>query len=197
MTEGGEASSSQWLGALQRLAGRVSHEIKNPLNAVAVNLEVVRSRCARGSVEPAAVLPFATAAAGELERVTRLVEALLALARPAHPDLAVLAGPVITLYDALANAEGGSVGMDLSEGATGIDMAADEARVALATTLDDMLEPGVAIRVHIARDGDQVAAHFSGPRVTPKLPVAVRLQLEPSGLTLLFPAQSRGTAETE
>lgn len=195
MTED-DASSSEWLGALQSLAGRVAHEIKNPLNAVAVNLEVVRSRCERGNVEPPAVLPFATAAAGELERVARLVEALLALARPARRDLAVLAGPVITLYDALANAQGGSVVLDLSEGATGINMAADDARAALAATLDDMVGPGVAIRVHIARDGDRVAARFSGPSVRPKLPVGVRLQSEPSGLTLLFPARMRGNAET-
>lgn len=195
MTED-DASSSEWLGALQSLAGRVAHEIKNPLNAVAVNLEVVRSRCERGNVEPPAILPFATAAAGELERVARLIEALLALARPARRDLAVLAGPVITLYDALANAEGGSVVLDLSEGATGIDMAADDARAALAATLDDMMGPGVAIRVHITRDGDRVAARFTGPSVRPKLPVDVRLQSEPSGLTLLFPARMRGNAET-
>jgi signal transduction histidine kinase len=195
MTED-DASSSEWVGALQNLAGRVAHEIKNPLNAVAVNLEVVRSRCERGNVEPPAILPFATAAAGELERVTRLVEALLALARPARRDLAALAGPVITLYDALASAEGGSVELDLSEGATGIDMAADDARAALAVTLDGMVGPGVAIRVHIARDGDRVAARFSGPSVRPKLPVDVRLQSEPSGVTLLFPARMRGNAET-
>jgi signal transduction histidine kinase len=195
MTED-DASSSEWVGALQNLAGRVAHEIKNPLNAVAVNLEVVRSRCERGNVESPAILPFATAAAGELERVTRLVEAMLALARPARRDLAALAGPVITLYDALASAEGGSVELDLSEGATGIDMAADDARAALAVTLDGMVGPGVAIRVHIARDGDRVAARFSGPSVRPKLPVDVRLQSEPSGLTLLFPARKRGNAET-
>jgi signal transduction histidine kinase len=196
MTED-EASSTEWLQALQGLATRVAHEIRNPLNAVAVNLEVVRSRCERESVEPRAVLPFATAAAGELERVSRLIDALLALARPARSDLAMLAGPVITMYDALARAEGGSVDMDLDEGATGIDIAADEARAALAVTLDQMLGPGVAIRVHIAADGDRVAARFSGPRVTPKLPVDVRLQSEPSGLTLLFPARTRSSAETE
>lgn len=190
-----EASSSEWLAALQRLAGRVAHEIKNPLNAVAVNVEVVRSRCERGNVEPSAVVPFATAAAREVERVSRLVDALLAAIRPAPHDLAVLAGPVITLYDALATAEGGSVVMDLTAGATGIDMPADDARSALAVTLEGMLEPGAAIRVHIARDGDRVAARFSGPRTTPKLPVDVRLQPEPSGLTLLFPA--RPPAETE
>jgi signal transduction histidine kinase len=196
MTEDG-ASSSEWLRVLQGLAGRVAHEIKNPLNAVAVNLEVVRARCERGNVEPPAILPYAAAAAGELERVGRLVEALLALARPARRDLALLAGPVITLYDALANAEGGSVVMDLSEGATGIDMAADDARAALAATLDGMVGPGVTIQVHITRDGDRVVARFSGPRVAPKLPVGVRLQSEPSGLTLLFPARTRGSAETE
>ena len=190
-------SSTEWLGTLQRLATRVAHEIRNPLNAVAVNLEVVRSRCERGTVEAPAVLPFATAAAGELERVSRLIDALLALARPGRTDLATLAGPVITLYDALAGAEGGSVSMDLSEGSTGIDVAADDARAALAATLDDMVGPGVAIRVHIAGDGDCVAARFSGPRATPKLPVGVRLQSEPSGPTLLFPARTRGSAETE
>lgn len=192
-----EASSTEWLRALQSLATRVAHEVRNPLNAVAVNLEVVRSRCERETVEPRAVLPFATAAAGELERVSRLIDAVLALARPARNDLAVLAGPVITVYDALASAEGGSVAMDLSEGATGIDIAADDARAALVATLDEMLGPGVAIRVHIAEDGDRVAARFSGPQVSPKLPVDVRLRAEPSGLTLLFPAQARSSAETE
>lgn len=192
-----EASSSEWLGALQRLAGRVAHEIKNPLNAVAVNLEVVRARCARGSIEPSAVSPFAETAAGELERVVRLVDALLALARPAGRDLAAIAAPVITLYDALASAEGGSVTMDLSEGGTGIDMAADDARAAVAFTLDEMVGPGVAIRVHLARDGECVAARFSGPRVTPRLHPDVRLQAELSGLTLLFPARTRDGSLTE
>jgi signal transduction histidine kinase len=187
-----DASSSEWLRALQKLAGRVAHEIKNPLNGAAVNLEVVRSRCERVNVESSAVQPFATAAASELDRVARLVDALLALARPATRDLAVLSRPMITLYDALASAEGGSVTMDLTEGETGIDMAPDEARTALASTLDGMIAPGVAIRVHIARNGDRVAARFSGPAVTPRLPASVRLQSGPSGLTLLFPAQARG-----
>jgi signal transduction histidine kinase len=196
MTESGR-SSNDWLGTLQSLAGRVAHEIKNPLNAVAVNLEVVRSRCERVTVEPQAIQPFARAAAGELERVARLVDALLALARPGRADLALLAGPVVTLYDSLASAEGGSVVLDLSAGATGIDMSPDDARTAIAATLDDMMGPGVTIRVHIARDGDRVAVRFSGPPARPKLPVDVRLHPEPTGLTLSFPARTRGSVETE
>jgi hypothetical protein len=87
--------------------------------------------------------------------------------------------------------------MDLSEGDTGIDIAADDARTALAATLEKMVGPGVAIHVHIAGDGDRIAARFSGPRVTPNLPVDVRLEPEPSGVTLLFPARTRSSAETE
>ena len=189
--------SNEWLEAFQQLARRIAHEIKNPLNAVAVNLEVVRSRCERGSAEGSALLPFATAAAGELERVARLVEALLAVSRPTVPDVAALAPPVVALYDVIASAEGGSVEMDRIEGDAGIDVAADDARAALASTLDSMIGPGVSVRVHVMRDDDRITVRLAGPRTTPKVPSTVRLQMEAAGLTLLFPARTRDSADTE
>jgi signal transduction histidine kinase len=195
MTEG--EVSSEWLDALQHLARRVAHEIKNPLNAVAVNLEVVRSRCERGSAAPSALLPCATAAAGELERVARLVEALLAVSRPTLPDFAALAPPVVTLYDVIAGAEGGSVEMDQIEGDAGIDVAADDARAALASTLDSMIGPGVSVRLRVMRDDDRVTVRVAGPRTTPKVPSTVRLQPETAGLTLIFPARTRHSADIE
>jgi hypothetical protein len=33
-----------WLAALQRAIGRASHDVKDSLNGVSVNLEVIRSR---------------------------------------------------------------------------------------------------------------------------------------------------------
>jgi signal transduction histidine kinase len=195
MTEGD--GSGEWLDALQHLARRITHEIKNPLNAVAVNLEVVRSRCQRGSTDPTALLPFATAASAELERVSRLVEALLAVSRPTLPDVAALAPPLVALYDVIAGAEGGSVKMDRIEGDAGIDVAADDARAALAATLDSMIGPGVNVRVHVARDDDRITVRVAGPRTTPKVPSAVHLQSEAAGLTLLFPARTRDSADTE
>jgi signal transduction histidine kinase len=195
MTEGD--GSRDWLDALQHLARRIAHEIKNPLNAVAVNLEVVRSRCERGSADPTALLPFATAAAGELERVARLVEALLAVSRPTLPDVAALAPPLVALYDVIASAEGGSVAMDQIEGDAGIDMAADDARAALASTLDSMIGPGVSVRVRVTRDDGDVAVRVAGPRTHPKVPRAVRLQPEAAGLILRFPARTRDSATTE
>ncbi len=103
---------SLWLGALGRLAGRAAHELKNPLNGLALNLEVVRSRSARAGIEAAALAPVRAA----LPRVSSsgcipLVDALLALARPLpNPvDLRAAMPPLLVLYRAIAVAGGGSL----------------------------------------------------------------------------------------
>ena len=70
-----------WLAALQRALGRASHDVKDALNGVSVNLEVVRSRASRADALASAVAPFADAAAQQLERLTALLDAVLALGR--------------------------------------------------------------------------------------------------------------------
>ena len=70
-----------WLAALQRALGRASHDVKDALNGVSVNLEVIRSRAARPDAPAAAVATFAEAAAQQLDRLTTLLDAVLALGR--------------------------------------------------------------------------------------------------------------------
>jgi hypothetical protein len=70
-----------WLAALQRATAGASHDVRDALNGVAVNLEVIRSRSARPDAPAAAAAPFAEAAAQQLERLTSLLEAVLALGR--------------------------------------------------------------------------------------------------------------------
>jgi hypothetical protein len=70
-----------WLAALQRALGRAAHDVKDALNGVSVNLEVVRSRASRADAPASAVAPFAEAAAQQLERLTALLDAVLALGR--------------------------------------------------------------------------------------------------------------------
>ena len=70
-----------WLLTLQRAIGRASHDVKDALNGVSVNLEVIRSRAARPDAPASAVVPFGAAAAQQLERLSSLIEAVLALAR--------------------------------------------------------------------------------------------------------------------
>ena len=79
-----------WLATLQDVVGRVAHDVKNLLNGVAVNLEVVRSRASRPGVEVSAVKPFAESAAEQFERLSTVTDALLTLARPAREPVDVV-----------------------------------------------------------------------------------------------------------
>ena len=82
---------------LRRALERMAHQIKNPLQAVAMNLEVVRSRV-RGEAPEAweAVERFAAAVDANVELLDRRLRLLLALGRrngdeePGEVDLAAL-----------------------------------------------------------------------------------------------------------
>jgi two-component system, NtrC family, sensor histidine kinase HydH len=69
------------LDVLTRLADDLAHEIKNPLHAAVINLEVLRRRVSRLEGGGDAVR-IAEIVGGELERVGRRVELLLRLTRP-------------------------------------------------------------------------------------------------------------------
>ena len=87
---GGDVVARLWLATLQDVVGRAAHDVKNLLNGVAVNLEVVRSRSARAGAEAASVRPFAESAAAQFERLSEVTDALLALARPAREPVNVV-----------------------------------------------------------------------------------------------------------
>jgi hypothetical protein len=91
-----------WLAALQRALGRAAHDVKDALNGVSVNLEVIRSRAARAEAPASAVAPFADAAAQQLDRLTGLLEAVLALGRSEREpvDVGITLRRVATLCSA-------------------------------------------------------------------------------------------------
>ena len=51
---------------------RLSHDVKNALNGVAVNLEVARTRVTRGVEDLSQVSPFLDSAAQQLELAVKL-----------------------------------------------------------------------------------------------------------------------------
>ena len=70
-----------WLRTLQTIVDKAAHEIKDSLNGVSLNIEVVRSRSEKEG--PAAALSqFAAAASDQFETLSERAEALLFLARP-------------------------------------------------------------------------------------------------------------------
>jgi signal transduction histidine kinase len=69
---------------LSRLADDLAHEIKNPLNAIVVNLEVLRRKIETGAAQVA--LERANVVDQEITRVHTMVDQLLQLMRPARSD---------------------------------------------------------------------------------------------------------------
>lgn len=69
---------------VSRLADDLAHEIKNPLHAMVINLEVLRRRLAAGDAEIA--LERAAVIEQEIERTHHLVDLMLKLVRPDRND---------------------------------------------------------------------------------------------------------------
>lgn len=138
MTERLEVTpASLWLELSQEIANRVGHEIKNALNGVAVNLEVVRSRAQRVGVAPAAVVPFAESASRQFEEVSRLTDALLALARPVHRpmDVSTTIECLTQLLGAVATRANGAVLLERAGDAATTSVDGDAARAVMAAAL--------------------------------------------------------------
>lgn len=131
----------RWLATLQQLTGAVAHELRNALNGVAVNLEVVRSRSGREGVPASALGSFAGSAAGQLEQVIAMTDALMALARAGQEPAAIgrTADQVAALVRPVLVANGGSLELAVEgEGTTHIPAAA--ARLFVAATLHAALD---------------------------------------------------------
>jgi signal transduction histidine kinase len=129
-----------WLAALQRALARASHDVKDALNGVSVNLEVVRSRAARPDAPASAVAPFAEAAAQQLERLSSLMEAVLALGRAEREpaDVGITLRRVAALCGASSSAaDSGVTVRDGSEGEARTSVGGDAVRLALAAPLLD------------------------------------------------------------
>jgi signal transduction histidine kinase len=155
MTGDDEHLSALWLATLQRVTDRVAHEIRNALNGVAVNVEVVRSRAARGG-KGTTIAPFATAAAGQVVILSGRVDALVALIRPsgAPVDLGALLGRLVAL---LRGGTGkGEIELDLpvNSGAVASSARGDAIRLALAAALLAALERAGRV---VCRLGTEVA----------------------------------------
>lgn len=100
-----------WSRVLEQVVQYAAHDIKDSLNGVSLNLEVVRTRTQRASVEVQGIAPFANAAADQLEVLAARIEALLYLSRPARDpaDVALTLKHLGALLVPAAKSEGGAL----------------------------------------------------------------------------------------
>lgn len=177
-----------WLATLQRVLARASHDVKDALNGVSVNLEVIRSRAARPGAASAPVAPFAEAARQQLERLTNLIEAVLALGRAEREPVDV--GAVLRRVATLCNAS--SATSDAAVEVVGADgdplvttVRGEVVRLALAGPLLELVaSKGTTARgawsadpvrcaVSTAGGGDVIVVTLSAPGRTVAMPDAL------------------------
>ena len=148
--------SGLWLETLQRIAARAAHEVKNSLNGVAVNLEVVRSRTARAGQTTDAVARFADHAAEQFERLSAQTDALLVLARPPREpcDVAIVVHGLHALLGGilLPGAEREAVSLDgVPPGAT-VDAPGATVRTVIGEAVLAAMEHGVPVQVGVREE---------------------------------------------
>lgn len=143
-TSAPEDVGALWLLTLQRAIGRASHDVKDALNGVSVNLEVIRSRAARPDTPASAVAQFADAASQQLDRLTNLAEAVLALGRVdrSPADVGITLRRIVALCGASASSADATVALE--DGGGPIDSAhtrvhGDLVRLALLAPLLDLV----------------------------------------------------------
>jgi two-component system, NtrC family, sensor kinase len=78
-----ELLSSERLAAIGKMAAQVTHEVRNPLSSLALNLELLEEELGERDGEVSALLESVKL---EVERLTQLTEKYLSLARRSRPD---------------------------------------------------------------------------------------------------------------
>jgi signal transduction histidine kinase len=157
------------LDVVSRLADDLAHEIKNPLNSMVVNLELVRRLAAGGRSD---VLKERVAIVEEaVQRVHTLVDALLSAVRPPRPgetvDTAVVLYDVRPLLEARAHVANVELSFEGDEGGR-VSMPPHELALLILNVVDNAMDAvgkGGRIRIGTAVAADSVALRVddSGP----------------------------------
>ena len=103
---GRELQTADRLAAISRISSGVAHEVKNPLNAILLHVEVARAKLARGDTD---VEPQMEIISREILRLDRVVKTFLDFTRPvelklANVPLADLMGEIVELARPQADA---------------------------------------------------------------------------------------------
>jgi PAS domain S-box-containing protein len=109
---------SQWdlskkLADLGRITSGIAHEVKNPLNAMVIHLEILRSKVESGSGDPAPQMEILDS---EIKRLDRVVQTFLNFTRPVELHLAPMdLNTIVSQVLALASTEASERGVFINE----------------------------------------------------------------------------------
>jgi len=155
-----ELEVSRRLAAIGSLTANVGHEVKNPINAMVVHLELLRSKLAAGQLEREGAQKHVDILADEMHRLDRVVQTLADFSRPMElalreHDLRRVVEQTIELAGAEFTAHGVEIEKDISAGAVMVRVDAELLRQALLNLLLNALQAmpeGGVVRASVRRD---------------------------------------------
>jgi len=122
---GRQLQTADRLAALSRISGGVAHEVKNPLNAILLHVEVARAKLAQGNTD---IAPQMEIISGEILRLDRVVKTFLDFTRPVELNLSTLrlTDFLTELADlARPQATAGGISIVLTQEVEGVDIRVD------------------------------------------------------------------------
>jgi signal transduction histidine kinase len=133
------------LAAVGTLAAGLAHEVRNPLNSAALQLQVLRRRIGRDDVSKESIGPVAGLVEDEIRRLERLVNDFLSFARPRPLQLqptalADLCRSVIALMEPEAQAAGVTVHLDVASELPAIQVDPERLRQVLQNLMRNAVE---------------------------------------------------------
>lgn len=142
------------LAAISRITGGVAHEIKNPLNAIVLRLDLLKARASAGASEEE-LIPEIDVLSREVRRLDRVVKTFLDFSRPVEVhfeelDLAALAKEVGHLMKPQADGAGVELQCETPEHPAMMRGDADMLKQAILNLMTNALE---AMKQDTARSG--------------------------------------------
>lgn len=108
-----QLDTSDKLAALGRITSGVAHEVKNPLNAMVIHLEILRAKLAQPGAD---FTPQLDILSSEIKRLDRVVQTFLNFTRPVHINLVPIdLNDLVHQVTRLAAAEGAATNVELRE----------------------------------------------------------------------------------
>ena len=173
---GRELQTADRLAAISRVSGGVAHEVKNPLNAILLHVEVAKAKLAHGDTD---VSPQMEIIGREILRLDRVVKTFLDFTRPvelnlANTSLRELIGEIVEL--ARPQAEAAKIRVNVEQEAEGVEVRVDrdlfkQAMLNVVMNAMQAMPEGGELRFEALASEDTAEIRISdtGPGIPPEL----------------------------
>jgi signal transduction histidine kinase len=133
------------LAAVGTMAAGLAHEVRNPLNSAALQLQVLRRRLAKGESTAASIDVVAALVEDEIRRLERLVSDFLSFARPRPLELQVtaleeLCRGVVALFTPEVEAAGVELTLDVAPDLPPVEVDPERLRQVIQNLVRNALE---------------------------------------------------------